>query len=232
MWEIYKEGVEMAKPVQVGSESFKTKGEAKERARTILKETAMGEFVADEHLPFMSSLFWMHPDALEKAEGEDFPRFLVGGNGFGYRCFYVVRDDGSMTDFSFNICIDGKRSKEQDFKIACRHVIGDDIKKAKKIALAAQMGLCAVSGEPCTIKDSHLDHAEPWTFQKIMEHFIFVHGIDVGAVEYVSGTITGTLTKFLDDKLAQTFRDFHNERAVLRVVTKHVNLSVLKRKAV
>lgn len=93
---------------------------------------------------------------------------------------------------------------------------------------AASNGICPVTGEK--IEDGgHVDHAPPWSFERIVDEFVKDNAIDVESVAYLDGD-GQTQSVFADPALARSFAEYHRARAKLRLVSKHANLSVLKKK--
>lgn len=87
-----------------------------------------------------------------------------------------------------------------------------------------------VSGDPITAESCHVDHVAPMTFEAIVQAFLAAIGIDAAQVEYLDGDNV-TESQFADRELSERFALFHRERAVLRVVSKRANLSLLRRKS-
>lgn len=57
----------------------------------------------------------------------------------------------------------------------------------------------------------------------IIDRFIEAFSIDVDQVEYKY--TSGKVTLFEDEELANNFRQYHKEKALLRIVSKRLNLS-------
>ena len=167
-----------SKPVRVGNEIFPTKKALTEKIRSVLYATPIGESVAPEHWEFICNLFWLHPDADQKALGEDFPEFVVERNEFyGNQGFYVVRNDGTKDDFSIKVCMDGRPSARSEFLAACRDAVVPDIRIARDRLIKVHGAVCAVSGELLTRETMHVDHAPPWQFEHIVKAYLEESGI-------------------------------------------------------
>jgi hypothetical protein len=147
------------------------------------------------------------------------------------RGFWLVRDDGSETDFSFEICLKHE-TKLQKFKNACRTSIADIVMTYKKdfFDRVGEPSMCLVTGEQMTLRgNSHVDHAPPNTFNKIVQDFISLKGLDVNDIELLTAEDGRVRNEMLDKTLEGEFVDFHNKMATLRVISKSANLSIVKR---
>jgi hypothetical protein len=80
--------------------------------------------------------------------------------------------------------------------------------------------LCAITNIPLAMEDVHVDHAPPWTFDRIF------NGLRT-AYPNIQPIHVGTRDVFGDRDVE--FRQFHNSRACLRLVHKTANLSLLRK---
>jgi uncharacterized protein DUF3223 len=96
----------MREPVEVGGETFPTKGALEERLQGMLHAAEPGvEFDEPEH-GFLLCVLFRHPDAVEKI-GPGVRAFRVTTTQYKNRCFEVVRVDGSGAEFSYARCVRG-----------------------------------------------------------------------------------------------------------------------------
>ncbi|MEW5687799.1 MAG: DUF3223 domain-containing protein [Pseudomonadota bacterium] len=161
-----------------------------------------------------------------------FQRRMNRGEGWQTAGFWVLRVDGTETDFSFPTAIAGKpKPQSAEFTDACRAAVAGDIKAAKARHFAEHADAegrvaCAISGLPLSEKDAHLDHAEP-----SFGHLVVVFRAESG---WETTIPDGILTKpddnqmtttFVDDQVAEAFRKFHEARATLRVISAKENMS-------
>jgi hypothetical protein len=140
--------------------------------------------------------------------------------------FWIVRTDGSETDFSFKSCF-YDASHEAKVQGAMRYAILDQKLAARDLAFGRQETLiCPVTGEPIRASDCHMDHDSP-TFLEIADAFAEqAGGYDTVAKTSDDGDIG---RRFTDPAVAARWEKFHRERARLRPVSQHANLSVLRR---
>ena len=68
-----------------------------------------------------------------------------------------------------------------------------------------------------------IDHRQPNTFSVIVDRFKEVNRIELDKIEYTSDD-QGYLV-FKDENLSEQFREYHNEKANLRIVRKECNSS-------
>lgn len=153
------------------------------------------------------------------------------GTGGATKGFWVVRANGSETDFSFIWAVKGTPKPEhQEFADACRAAVMDDLHAAKRRFFSEHGDAdcrvpCEISGRKVTIDEAHTDHAYP-TFGALVVSFmasrLWHRAIPAGVL---SRSQDGqTTTTFLDPEIAQAFRAFHNAAATLRVIAKGENL--------
>lgn len=216
-------------PIQIGNEVFTTKKAVQERCREIIRGARDGEPLGAEVHSFLSALLAGHPQAEHKVkDGVD--RFTVGpAPGFPSRCFWLVRTDGTATDFSFNECLT-PTTPLREFKNACRSAVYADILRFKHGRFAAGPVFCPITGEELALDACHVDHAPPWPFDRIAEEFLESLGVGPEAVDtsgkYADGCVRDT---FASEDVAEAFRLFHEARASLRLVSRRANLSLLRR---
>lgn len=161
-----------------------------------------------------------------------FQRRMNRGEGWQTAGFWVLRVDDTETDFSFPTAISGKpKAQSGEFNDACRAAVAADIKAAKARHFAQHADAhgrveCEVTGLRLSEKEAHLDHAEP-----SFGHLVVVFRTEQGWHEAIpQGVLTKPddnqmTTTFADPKAAEAFRQFHQERATLRVISAKENLS-------
>ncbi|MBX3445657.1 MAG: DCL family protein [Parvibaculaceae bacterium] len=95
-----------AKPISFGSLHFAKKGDAEEYLKVMLYKYDLGDKVSADDAAILMGALVLHPEATEKI-GCGISHFSVRSGGFGTRCFWVNRTDGTTEDFSFRTCIYG-----------------------------------------------------------------------------------------------------------------------------
>jgi hypothetical protein len=203
------------------------KKKATEHCRKILNEAAIGSRLSDCDCEWLKQVLDLHQEASRKI-GCGVHYFEVRKNGYGGRGFWIIRNDGTVTDFSFVKCISPGHAMA-DFAKACRTAVADDIIAFKNSVFdGKEHAICPVSGELIFRDSCHIDHAPPSTFDVLVASFAKMHNDPAGCVR---PTHDGeTVTRFECEDVAQQFRKFHAENAVLRAVSKYANLSTLRKR--
>ncbi len=212
--------------ILVGDEIFESKAAVKRRVQPMLKRVGL---LSPEDEKFMRDLLLRHRRAESKI-GVGIKAIRTWKvppyNTIG---FYIDRVDGSGTDFSYLQCIEPDTTADW-FAAACRTAIVPQVVAAREVAFGnSDVTSCAVTGVRVTRRDHHVDHAPPWTFKVIVDAFIQEYEIDVDAVPLLGRTDNETVKSFAEPEASRLFAEYHQERAELRVVSKHANLSVLRK---
>jgi len=230
----------MAKTIEVGSRSFRTQTSALEHFKKLLHRYQDGQRILDQaDHDDLVALIERYDPVLE-AVGEPikgagqiafFERRLNTGTGWSSSGFWLVRQDGSETDFSYIDAVKGKpKGRSQDFYGACREAVALDLIQAKKRAFeeyADDQGRveCELSGKLVTIDEAHLDHAWPY-FSHMVSGFRAARGWSKGIPDGIVSQPADGQTKatFIEGVVAEAFRSFHHSQAVLRVLAREANL--------
>ena len=180
----------------------------------------------------MKDVFCYHPQ-FEQKIGCGVGHLEVRNDGYGYKCFHIVRKDGTITDISYTTCIrykDNVRKFRIDtIKLACRDAIRDiTIKLKNNISCPF---VCPITGEIVLDKRNiHIDHYD-LTFDELFREWIKDKDLDELYLKTLESSGDGeTRTYFDDENIRNEFREFHNRNTHLRAVSKKANLSTLKKK--
>lgn len=140
----------MAKPVGIGARSFRTQSSALEHFKALLHRYQDGQRIADQgdHADLVALIARYDPvlDAVgepTKGAGQiaHFERRLNTGTGWSSSGFWVVRQDGSATDFSYIDAVKGntvalkpasKRPKRVRAPVWCPQVMAE-LKRLRQI---------------------------------------------------------------------------------------------------
>ena len=177
----------------------------------------------------MKYIFPYHPEWKDK-EGVGIDHIEVRPDGYGHKCFYLIRKDSTVTDISYLTSITPPSKKEQ-VRTACRTAIRPtitDIKNSVKLPYR-----CPITGDIITsMEDIQIDHYD-MEFNDVFELWIKDKDLDWLYEDVMKSNVDGsTITSFKDESIIKDFIEFHNTHTHLRVVSKKANLSVLKRKSV
>lgn len=216
---------------EIAGVTYRTKAALEERIRSILYAVPLGTRLDGENLEFMYAVLERHPDADQKIGSGVAGIRVDRPPAYGGRCFFVDRDDGSSTDFSFKECLRPSTKLEQ-FKAAARNEIADQ-KIEFKLAFFRENAArrCPDTGELLTLDSAHVDHAGDYPFERILAEFIDTHRVDVDAVELTGKRQDNVAEeRFAEPALAAAFARFHQERAKFEVVSRRANLSLRRRR--
>jgi hypothetical protein len=213
---------------------WKTKTAAKQHFRDILARYNDNDVITDfgDHCDLCALLerfdILVTDGASKIGPGiKQFERRLNKGDGWSSPGFWVVRTDGTATDFSFPKAVDGNpKSLPQEFYDACHNAISLDLLHMKQrqfdhFANAEGEIECDVTGQFVAYAAANLNHANP-PFVAIVNEFRRLKGWELGfppSILTVSQDAQLS-THFTDDALAQEFRDYHHSIAVLRIVSR------------
>lgn len=216
-------------PITIGHQRFPSKVKAEEACKAILYRYEIGEIVArrEDH-DFLCAVLQLHPRAREKI-GAGIVRFEIRRNPQypSRRSIYLVRTDGSETEFGYNKCLNPP-TLEKEVTAALRHTIGEQIIEfVRRVFGSGQPVRCAATGvEIHDPTDAHVDHAPP-TFLDLVETFVAAHG---GWSSFTLSRADGQVgARLTDPALASEWAAYHRQRAKIQVVTIKANLSDLKK---
>lgn len=200
-----------------------TKVKKIELIREILYKYKIQENLSKKDFDFMLEILSHHPDAKNKI-GVGIKRMWIENVEYGNRTFWFERIDGSKTDFSFYKCLT-KPNNHADFLKACRYAVAETIISFRDLKFGDNKTLiCPILGVSFKKNRSHVDHIIP--FISIAKEFYETIKKDI---EYLRGDgFIGVC--FADKELEKKWIKFHNERAILRVISEKANLQLSKAK--
>ena len=211
--------------LQIGSLKFRSKKEAGEWFGEILRSNPAGAQCKPHGMQDMVELIKRHPNADEKI-GCGIERFEIRENPVfkNQKSFYLVRKDGTETDFSFRVCVSGKSgSVWSRFCSAARHAIRDQIIVFKTSQfLGVDEVKCSITGEIVEWNSCHVDHVI--TFDEILRKFVSEKQIEVCEQLLSKSSDGDILDSIASDELKQDWQSFHKNNAVLRITTVDANL--------
>ena len=215
----------MKKWKKIGRLNFKYKKDAIAYYKNILNSYTFKELLNESDFNDVVNLLKIHPNAQEKI-GIGIKEIIVDETRYKTKCFNAIRLDSSSEIFSYIKCINGDLSPLAKFSKTCRDVIADDLRLVKlsffKKNSKKGRVKCQETGVLSFWEELNVDHRQPNTFSVIVDRFIELHKIDLSAVEYIE-TIDNVYL-FKDNDLAEKFRQYHKEKANLRLVRKDNNL--------
>jgi hypothetical protein len=138
--------------------------------------------------------------------------------GFGSRCFYVHRKDGTFTDFSYIRCIKGEpRALLQEYLDAARWAVRPSIAEFRDRVLRTEP-VCSYTGAALTSDNSHADHRPPWLFKNIAMAFLGKFKLAPSREWISTGGDNSCRARFTQEETEAEFIAFHNDRADLELI--------------
>jgi len=147
---------------------------------------------------------------------------------FNTKCFEVFYSDNTSEIISYLMMINNKGySQEEKFSKACRNSVQNDIRAVKqeyfdKNSVKGQVK-CQETGILSKWEELVVDHRQPNTLSVIIDRFKEKYNIELDEIEYTSNEQNHLV--FKDDNLAEQFREYHKEKANLRIVRTECNSS-------
>lgn len=216
----------MAKPVVLASLTFPSQTKAKAFFREIRDRYEDGERVSDEDSRYLHDLIAIHPEAETKI-GCGISHFSVGTETRFRRTrhFMIYRTDGTSTDVSFKSPIEG-RNPRRDRLEALRRAIEDQILEFRRKAFDSEERiLCPLRGVPITPKSYHIDHEPPVIFVRLVDQWLELQAMELEDLEITPPTDNQIVTEMTNEVQISSWRNFHKERAKLRLLSPRANLS-------
>lgn len=231
-WLATPEGVKKQKPTYtLGGVTFDAKTQLNNYVKQVLANATPGAALEGESLAVVRDLLTWHPEAEQKIgcgvaaiEVRLTPDF-----GKNTRGFWLVRDDGTDTDFSYRKCVDSEQSYRKKFLSACRFSVKDHITEFKEeFFRVAPKPTCGLSGVAISPDNSHVDHTPPYTFDRIVQAFVTLNALDMDDPALTMGGVDGLLVPlFASPTMRDRFVAFHNNYATLRVISPFANTSIV-----
>jgi hypothetical protein len=195
----------------------------------MLRQYRSDQEIGEQDSPLLRALLERHPEAHQKI-GIGIKRFFRAAAIYGTDCFWLERDDGTRTDFSYQSCVDAKgKSLYQEFAEACKEAVQPELTAAKKKHFAQHGNAdgvvrCEITGELIAYSEAHLDHKKPLTFQVIVISFVTANNIEITPGILSRPSDAQFATTFLDKGIEESFRAFHRRIASLRIIKDKSNL--------
>ena len=215
----------MRKAIEIGDKEFESKKEALNYYKTILNSYDFGETLKTNDFYDILDLLETHPSVKEKI-GVGIDKVRVAKLKYDTRVFELLRIDGSTEYFSYTKRINSPKTDFTKFNKACRQIIQEDLKNVKlsyfeKYSKKGKVK-CQETGELLCWEELTVDHRQPNTFSVIVDRFIELKNIDLKNIDYLK--IDGGPNELADKKLKEDFRQYHKDKANLRIVKKALNL--------
>lgn len=216
--------------IKIGAYEFLTKRKAEDYIRAILRRYSHNQVITGQDRDFAMALLMQHPRRSLIVDCGVADIFVQHLDSFGNeRRFCVRRVDKSLRDFSWRNVLSPKTAKEQVVRV-CRSMVREQIEAFRASAFNGLGALvCPVTGDSIYPTLCDVDHAKPKTFDWLVCQWVRSVGVDFGDIEVVHKRGYQQESQFADPWMAENWKEFHAESAVLRVVHPRANRSLLRR---
>jgi len=213
--------------IEIGKHNFKTKKEALNHYKIILNSYEFGQILNENDFNELIELLKMHPNKEEKI-GIGIENIRIAKlERYNTKVFELVRFDGSTCYFSYTKRINAPKTNFRRFSEACREAIREDLRNVKLAYFQkhSKQGKvkCQETSELAIWEELVIDHRQPNTFSVIVDRFIELSQIDIQNIKYTE-KIEG-INELEDEDIKQKFREYHKDKATLRIVKKKLNSS-------
>ena len=232
--------LQMRTPIKIGDNIFKYKKDALMYYRNILNSYKFGQSLNDNDFNQLIDLLQYDPDSKDALDLDTFEateiidqdleivEIKVSKVQFSTKCFEVFWSNSTSDFISYISRINRpKENFHTSFNIACRNSIQDDLiaLKQKYFSMNAISGFvkCQETKKLSKWDDLAVDHRQPNTFSVIVDRFKELYNIEVEEIEYFVNQDNQLI--FGNKELLISFKDYHKEKANLRIVRKECNLS-------
>ena len=202
-----------------------TKKDKVKRCQKIRDSLKDGEFVGDKDFDFINDIFLDHRWYSQKTQGQPCWFYVDTEKKYKTRCFYIEREDGSTTDFSFYECIYPTKGYRSDFIKAARSAISEDIIIEKKRFLTTNT-TCNICKKPISLEKSHLDHY-PFKFKTILNNFIKINNIkDFKKLTELENWDNISGVQIVDRRIKDDWIHYHENHSTFRILCPECNLKL------
>lgn len=218
------------KVTKIGSKTFATKQELKDYVKGVLYRVKKGEPLTGINRKVVDTIFRNHPNYEYKTQEQlyEIAARTSSGPNKQYLEFYIIREDGTETDFSYTAALSGKTCRITSIKQALRNTVQQQIWDAKvdyfeKNQDSKGYVVCPVTNLKMKYKESHADHY-PVKFEAIVANWLSANGLSSATFAVTDGDDNSICMVVTDKELERSFYEYHKEHAKYRIVLAKVNL--------
>jgi len=218
--------------ITIANETFKTQASLTKRCDEIKSSAVLNEPITGEAFAFLSQVLPYYPDIDLPAPMSEATIYL-GSLPFGKQGFYVTFPGQAPAAVGVKKAVKQAFGKTNavadclyDFKVAARHAIAQQILAKRREFIGHNREnldgtfVSAVSGQEFPMSELAIDHEPPQTFDALLLAFVKEQGINPMDVSVVKSS---GWTLLADECLADAWREFHKQRAVLRPISTSEN---------
>lgn len=209
----------------LGPVTFRTKGEAADAVRDVANRAEFNVPLHGVEKELILELLDRHHEAARKI-GAGIKDVVVRTNTYGQRGFYILRVDGSETDFSWTKCLTPPRAIDRVRNVLRSSVLAQKLERRDEYFRSRDIAPCELTGKTITAHACHIHHEEP-TFADLVRGFLAERAIAPESVEFVRADgVEGATLEAAWAWLATEFAEYHRHHARLLVVHAHEHLSL------
>jgi len=186
-----------------------------------------GEFLKGVDIGAMDYYLKMHRWHKQKIGGQFFRIFVDTNKKYNTRGFFIEREDGTRTDFSFYECIYPTKGYRSDFIKAARAAIENDIIDFRDSYFSFSYNLnCPLCSIEMSKNNSHIDHY-PIKFRDLLNNFIILNNIeDFKKITEPENWDNILGVEITDITVKEKWIQYHKEHAKLRAICPKCNLKL------
>ena len=218
------------KVTKIGSKTFATKKELQDYVQGVLYSVRKGDPLTGIALKVVDTVFRNHPNHEDKTQGQSYKIAARTSSGplKQYREFYIIREDGTETDFSYKTALAGKTCKITHIKHALRCIVQQQQWDAKTEYFEKYQDnkgyvVCPVTNLKVKYKESHVDHY-PIKFETIVANWFKENNLTSTTLGLQDGGDNAMCMVVSDKALENSFYDYHETNAKYRVILAKANL--------
>jgi hypothetical protein len=221
--------------IKAGGKNFKTKTSLQAYCKYVLNNANVNTLLEGEWEQVLNDVLKMHLCFEGKTKGQ---AFRIGVRKCSInprnRQFYILRSDGTDTDFSYYKAISESKDNLVRLKETLRASIKEqvvDFKESYFVKNQDRQGyvICPETNLKVRLKDSHIDHY-PKQFDEIVKEWADLYSVVSAGVVLINPGDNSTAWTMEDTELLKSFQDYHKENAEYRIVLNKVNLQRKKAK--
>ena len=218
------------KVTKIGSKTFATKKDLQDYVQGVLYSVRKGDPLTGIALKVVDTVFRNHPNHEDKTQGQSYKIAARTSSGplKQYREFYIIREDGTETDFSYKTALAGKTCKITHIKHALRCIVQQQQWDAKTEYFEKYQDnkgyvVCPVTNLKVKYKESHVDHY-PIKFETIVANWFKENNLTSTTFDLQDGGDNAICMVVSDKALENSFYDYHETNAKYRVILAKANL--------
>lgn len=207
------------------------KSQIARECKRILHSTPLNGCVENQSdIEFLMDLFRNHAEWELKCNGKKIKSIAVRYTEKGTKCFWLIREDDTMTKISYTSCIKPV-SKKANVKRACRTAEEPRILEYKQsLTFPIVYTLDEKTTVLTSLEEVDIDHFNP-DFDVLVDEWVRMNGGYDKLFNFVNKVDDkDIITRFTDPKLSESFAEYTRKHGEIRAISKCDNRSTRRRK--